>query len=102
MEQGEAMRRLSKLSFVFMFSSKGKLAVRELRLRPAECGCLSSLWQAGGQGCPRSVLVAEVFDGVLEDADALIELIYGNELAGAMGHADVAGAEDDGFGAEID
>src|SRR5260221_9250706 len=59
----------------------------------------STLYSAFDFSC---LLHAEVFDGVLKDADAFVELIYGNEFAGAMGHADVSGAKDDGLRAEID
>src|SRR5467141_3321323 len=57
--------------------------------------------QAGGKDV-RAPLPTEAFDCLRERLDAFIELIYGNEFAGAMGHADVAGTEDDGFGSEID
>ena len=51
---------------------------------------------------PALHLPAEAFDGALQDADAFAELIYRNELTGAMGHADIAGTKDDCFGAQID
>jgi hypothetical protein len=58
--------------------------------------------QAGGQDVRAPWLLAEMFYGSLQDADAFVELIDRDEFARAMGYADVAGTENDGVGPEVD
>ena len=44
--------------------------------------------------------VAELFDRMFQDFRAALEFVYRHEFAGAMRFANIAGTDNDGFGAQ--